>query len=177
MTFVLKTVETQAGFEPAHSGFADRRVTTSPLRPDLLPLLSFGSIAPAAARPPANLHDQKRCLCAPAARDPRIPIPTPLPAEPRFRSEDKDRLRSQPKSMETAACWSGRVEIPRAAAGNYPRPSTREALREKLLQPCRNPRSRPIELPQDNPDCGPPETLVHESLERPSGSLPPTAPA
>src|SRR5580698_3623607 len=103
---VFENVEAQAGFEPTHGGFADRRVTTSPLRHNLvqlrLSLAIAGTSAPAAVRPRASLHDPKRCLCVPASRDRRIPIPRLQRVEPRVLSEGKDRPHWRPKSMEMA---------------------------------------------------------------------------
>src|SRR5580698_8391324 len=133
---VFENVEAQAGFEPTHGGFADRRVTTSPLRHNLmqlrLSLVFAGSSVPATARPRTSLHDPKRCLCAPVSRDLRIPIPKLRRVEPRALSEGKDRPHWRLKSMETAAAWWGWVETPPAPAGSYPRPSTTEAQPEEL---------------------------------------------
>jgi hypothetical protein len=177
MTFVLTNVETQAGFEPALGGFADRRVTTSPLRHNSFSLMSAGSSAPAAARPRSTLHDRKRCLCALAGRGPRIPIPRLLRVELRVRWEDKGRLHWRLESMGTAASWSASVETLPVPPGSYPRPSTMEALPEELLQSGWHRHAQPSVPPRDNLDCGQPGTPVHEFLERLSGSLPPMASA
>jgi hypothetical protein len=79
-------MEAQAGFEPAHDGFADRRVTTSPLR--------HNSLSPAAAHPSARLRDPKRSLRVPHAPGPRIPIPT------------LSRAEAQPKALRQPCGYS-----------------------------------------------------------------------